>query len=193
MVIAQLPGGPLPPRGGEEVSVGRLVKVPPPCDFDAEPAPGAALPGPRVLSEAARRTCVRLAANSLVLYKRDSAAGLGEVLQNQHRRLVLVVAEHVCQAGVWKMLFLDSDGELTTEAQAKVAMHEVAYVDEVTYDPDIDQMTSPSTEQSDYPDTCCGLLADQHSGISGPGARICGQDADVVVACMHATGMRAGR
>jgi hypothetical protein len=42
VVLGQLPDGPAPPKGGEEVAVGRVLKVPDPVDLDVttdEPQP----------------------------------------------------------------------------------------------------------------------------------------------------------
>ena len=118
------------PRGGEEVSVGRLMKVPPGPDLDTSSSPASAAEAPpRALSEAERRTCNRLTAGLMVLFRRQDEAGLGEIQQNQNRRMVLVVAEFAMLGNEWQRVFLDEDGSLTHVATGRPAQHEVPYLE----------------------------------------------------------------
>ena len=97
--------GPAPPRGGEEVSLNRLLRVPPPCLLDGDAPdglPGAAGPAdPRPLSEADRRTWARLAIGSIVVFVRGVEVGIGEVRQNQtHHHMAMVRRIHAAEAQI---------------------------------------------------------------------------------------------
>jgi hypothetical protein len=130
VILEGVAGGPPVPQGGEEVAVGRLVKVPPGPDLEVSPGPAVAGEGPpRALSEAERRTCNRLTSGLLVLFRRQDEAGLGEIQQNQNRRMVLVVAEFALVGGEWQRVYLDEDGTLTHSATGRPAQYEVPYLD----------------------------------------------------------------
>ncbi|CAE8630136.1 unnamed protein product [Polarella glacialis] len=131
-VIGPTESGPTPPRGGEEVSVGRLLKIPPPCELADEaglPTP----PQPPPLSEDKRRAFSHFPYNCFICWRhRNGTVAVGQVRNNFYRQNKFSVCEMGSEPdGSWMRLFLTPDGEYTSLPHAAEAIAEVQYLDVV--------------------------------------------------------------
>ena len=131
-VIGPTDGGPTPPRGGEEVSVGRLLKIPPPCELADEvglPTP----PQPPPLSEDKRRAFSHFPYNCFICWRHhNGTVAVGQVRNNFYRQNKFSVCEMGAEPdGSWMRLFLTPDGEYTSLPHAAEAITEVQYLDVV--------------------------------------------------------------
>ncbi|CAE8652229.1 unnamed protein product, partial [Polarella glacialis] len=111
-VIGPTESGPTPPRGGEEVSVGRLLKIPPPCELADEaglPTP----PQPPPLSEDKRRAFSHFPYNCFICWRHhNGTVAVGQVRNNFYRQNKF----SVCEMG-FSSLQTVSTAEAITEVQ----------------------------------------------------------------------------
>ena len=123
--LTRCPNGPIAPEG--PVSTSRLLKVPPACDLDPLPAPAAREAAAPELSEATRKTLVRISVGAIVTWLDNDEIYLGSVHQSLHRRLVFLVSTWAHSPEGWKRLYLDSDGRLNCRSSPNEEVTEVDY------------------------------------------------------------------